>query len=136
MYFYFLILDGSAMEPTRSRVKRTGCLKVNTGKRTGPNVQTYSEAGFSVLLWKEKKGGIFQWIFHVVIIVSPTTTQILKMMSISEWERTLDCRISSIVWLSRSEHFFYFTSLSKKMPYLCQRHAEFGMKHCILNCKW
>lgn len=32
--------------------------------------------------------------------------------------------------------FFYFTSLSKKMPYLCQRHAEFGMKHCILNCKW
>lgn len=22
------------------------------------------------------------------------------------------------------------------MPYLCQRHAEFGMKHGILNCKW
>lgn len=132
MYFYFLILDGSAMEPTRSRVKRTGCLKVNTGKRTGPNVQTYSEAGFSVLLWKEKKGGIIQWIFHVVIIVIPTTTPILKM-DVNLWMRkdTGLYRISSIVWLSRSEHYF----ISKK-PYLSQRHTEFGMKHCILNCKW
>lgn len=25
--------------------------------------------------------------------------------------------------------------ISKK-PYLSQKHTEFGMKHCILNCKW
>lgn len=128
MYFYFLILDGSAMEPTRSRVKRTGCLKVNTGKRTGPNVQTYSEAGFSVLLWKEKKkvASFSEYSTWLSLWAHPQP-QYWRWMSISDWERALDCRISSIVWLSRSEHFLILPLLAKK----CHIYAK-GM----LSLEW
>lgn len=53
--------------------------------------------------------------------------QYWRWMSISDWERALDCRISSIVWLSRSEHFFILPLLAKK----CHIYAK-GM----LSLEW
>ena len=38
-----IIVGGSLMEPTLAQGKRTGYSRVNTGKKTGTNVQIYSE---------------------------------------------------------------------------------------------